>query len=335
MENLYIITGISGHLGRNIAYKLLKENKKVRGLVLHNDKKLFLGKFPNNDNLEIVHGNILNSGDVDKLFLDTLDKKVFLIHTAGLISIQRKMNQKVYDVNVTGTKIITDAAIKHKVHKYIYVSSTDSVKQKKKKYLKDIAYYDEKEVKGCYAKTKAISSKYVLNTCKNKIDACVILPTGMIGPNDYQLGHINEMIIQYLKGDITMLVRGGYDIVDVRDVANGIIAALEVGKANNSYILSNNHFSISEILNIVSELTGQKRIKSFVPKWLVVPFIGVVRLYFKLRGRRLLFTAYSMKTLKKKTYISHEKADYELGYKTRDIKESIKETLEFLKQEYL
>ncbi len=331
IKKLYIITGISGHLGRNIAYQLLEKGELVRGFVLPHDSKLNLDSFPHRNNLEIIYGNILNKDEVNSLFCDIGDKQVILIHCAGLISIEKKMNQKVYDVNVNGTKIITDAAIKYKIHKYIYVSSVDSINIKQLEKHEEIKEFNEHLVRGCYAKTKAISSAYVLSSTRDKINTSIVLPSGILGPNDYHLGHLNELIVQYLNGDIKMIIRGGYDMVDVRDVASGIIACADKGGAGECYVLSNQHYSILSILDTVSEITGQKRIKTKVPKWLVLMFSGIVNLYYKMRKKRVLFTAYSLKTIRKKTHISHKKADLELGYKTRDIKETLIDTINWFK----
>lgn len=102
---------------------------------------------------------------------------------------------------------------------------------------------------------------YEMTKTKN-LDACIVHPSGIIGPNDFGRSHLTQLIIDFCNHRLTACVKGGYDFVDVRDVADGIIRACEVGKAGNCYILSNRYFTIKEVLDTVSEVKGIKKIKN-------------------------------------------------------------------------
>ena len=331
-EKIFLITGITGHLGRNVASLLLEKGEKVRGFVLKGDNKLFLDRFPRPENLKIYYGDIRNEEEVEALFEGTKEKEVYLIHCAALITLVKKKDQRVYDVNVNGTKNITDAAIRHKVHKYVYVSSTDTIPKKGKQIIEDIKVYDEKKIKGCYGKTKTIASAYVLNACKGKINASLALPSGILGPNDFYGARMNRMIYQYRIGKLHSAMSGGYDMVDVRDVAKGVIAILKKGKKNESYILSNSHYDIVTLLDMVSEITGQKKIRHVIPRWVVILSTPFLSIQAKLHHQKPQVTAHSMKMIGKNTYLSHAKAERELGYHPREMKETIKDIVEWVEE---
>ena len=163
-----------------------------------------------------------------------------------------------------------------------------------------------------------------------------ILPgriTGIIGPNDYGHGHLTQMVISYLNGSLTACVEGGYDFVDVRDVADGVIAATKKGKKGECYILSNRYIPVRELLNTLSRVTGGKSIKTVLPLWFAKMTAPLAELYYKIRHESPLFTRYTLYTLTSNARFTYEKARRDLGYKPRDISVTIKDTVSFLTRE--
>ena len=331
MNRTFFITGISGHLGRTIAHELLLNNEKVVGFVMPNEKNLNIKDYPNNKNLTIVYGTVLNEKDLDTFLTAKNNTNKILIHCAGLISISKKYEENVYKVNVDGTKLVTNKAIEHKVHKYIYVSSVHAIKENGKNGLiTETLNFNPDDVEGTYAKTKAIATAYVLAATKDKINTTVVHPSGIMGPNDFLKGNINSVLTQYLKGSLTAIVKGGYDVVDVRDVAHGIISAVEHGKDHNTYILSGNYVSIKKMLDIASDFTNKKKIKFVLPSWFITLTMPMIALHFVIRRQKPLFTLYSLRTLISNSNFSNEKARKDLNYAPRDIKITINDTINWL-----
>ncbi len=90
--------------------------------------------------------------------------------------------------------------------------------------------FDPAAVHGLYARTKAEAPRLVLAAGQAGLDVSVVHPSGICGPYDCGAGHLTQLFIDYYKGRLTACVAGGYDFVDVRDVADGIIAAAQKGK---------------------------------------------------------------------------------------------------------
>ena len=86
--------------------------------------------------------------------------------------------------------------------------------------MTEITDFNPDKVNGEYAKTKAEIAKYVLEKANNEgLDVCIIQPSGIIGPYDFGNSHLTQMILDFANGRLTACVKGGYDFVDVRDVA--------------------------------------------------------------------------------------------------------------------
>ncbi len=326
MEKKYLVTGANGHLGSTIINLLLKEKKKVRAFVLENDV-LHLDK-----KVEIIRGNITDKKSIYPLFKDLENKEVIVIHCAGIVTIASKFDQKVYDVNVVGTKNIADVALEYKVKKFIHVSSVHAILEEKNKTIKEVDKFYPDKVEGLYAKTKAEASNYILDMSKKGLNAIVVHPSGIIGPGNYGKGHLSQLIIDYLNNRLTAIVKGGYDFVDVRDVADGILKAIEKGRVGECYILSNRYFEIKEIINLLHEVTNHKPIKTILPNWFAKLTAPIAELYYKILKQPPLYTSYSIYTLSTNSHFSHEKATKELDYNPRDMKETLKDTVDWLKK---
>lgn len=327
MDELYLVTGAAGHLGSTLVRKLLALNKDVRGLVLAGEENIPAG------DLEIYYGDVRDKESLTDFFDNPQDKSLIVLHCAGIVSIATKFQQIVYDVNVIGTKNIVDLCRQNKVKKLVYVSSVHAIPEKGKgETIFEISEFNPDDVVGLYAKTKSEATSYVLSAAKSGLDASVVHPSGIIGPFDNGRGHMTTLIIDYYEGRLTSGARGGFDFVDVRDVADGIIACSEKGRSGECYILSNKRFLISEILYMLHEITGKKEIKRFLPLWFVKLTATAAEAYYKILKQPPLFTSYSIYTLNTNALYSHEKATSELGYTTRDMRESLQETVDWLKE---
>ncbi len=326
MEKIYLVTGANGHLGSTIINLLLKEKKNIRAFVLENDV-LHLDK-----KVEIIRGNITDKKSIYPLFKDLENKEVIVIHCAGIVTIASKFDQKVYDVNVVGTKNIADVALEYKVKKFIHVSSVHAILEEKNKTIKEVDKFYPDKVEGLYAKTKAEASNYILDMSKKGLNAIVVHPSGIIGPGNYGKGHLSQLIIDYLNNRLTAIVKGGYDFVDVRDVADGILKAIEKGRVGECYILSNRYFEIKEIINLLHEVTNHKPIKTILPNWFAKLTAPIAELYYKILKQPPLYTSYSIYTLSTNSHFSHERATKELDYNPRDMRKTLKDTVEWLKK---
>jgi dihydroflavonol-4-reductase len=208
------------------------------------------------------------------------------------------------------------------------VSSCHAIPEGKKgSLITETRDFNPAAVVGHYAKTKSEASRLVQEAVKNDgLDAVTVHPSGIIGPGDFSNTHLTQMVADYLAGKIPAAIKGGYDFVDVRDVADGILLAAEKGKTGECYLLSNEYITVKELLNTLADITKRKPPRmtvSHTAAKLSLPFFGVAG---KVKKHRPLFTLYSLYTLRSNSNFSHEKAAKELGYTPRSIRESLTDT---------
>lgn len=329
MTRLYIVTGAAGHLGNTIVRDLCRTGERVRCFIMPTDPSPALTGL----NVEIVSGDICKISEITPLFDDTDKFETIVIHAAGIVSIATKFDQNVYDVNVTGTLNLIEQCQKHQVKRLIYISSVHAIpEQPERQVIREIKSFDPEAVVGLYAKTKAEATKLVLASVTAGLDCVVLHPSGIGGPNDYGHGHFKQLVMDFLDGRLTAFINGGYDFVDVRDVSKGIIAAVDKGRTGECYILSNRFIAVSELLHLLAELSGKKRLKTILPLWFARLTAPLAELWYHLKKQKPLYTRYSLYTLGSNSNFSHQKADAELGYSTRSLRETLQDTIFFIQQ---
>lgn len=327
---IYIITGANGFLGNNLVRALVKNpNNEVRALVSSPNRADALKHL----NCKIFAGDVTQPDSLADIFNVPKGAKVYVIHCAAIVYIKSKPNPTLRAVNVHGTQNIVDKTLQIGA-KLVYVNSVHSIPELPNgEVMAEIDHFDPAKVEGAYAKSKAEAAQLVLDAVKNRgLDACIVHPSGIIGPYDYKTSHLTQLIIDTMTGRLKAGVKGGYDFVDVRDVVNGIIAACEKGKSGECYILSGHYVSVPDLLKMIAEASGRKPVKTFLPLWLAELTAPLSEIYYNIKKQPPLYTKYSLYTLRSNANFSHAKADRELGYRSRPTKETIVDTVQWLKQ---
>ena len=323
-ENLntrYIITGANGHLGNNIIRLL--EGKRV-----HVDAMVLPGvKCQDHDNIHYFRADVRDIESMRSHFEKRDDEILYVIHTAGIIDITEKGMPNTRSVNVKGTKNIIDLCMENDVERLLYVSSVHAIPERKKgEVIREVDSFDPELVRGAYAKSKAEATRMVLDAARKGLRATVVHPSGIIGPYDESGNHLVQMLTDYVKGILPAAVKGGYDFVDVRDVAYGCLEAIEFGRIGECYLLTGEHLEIGSMLEMARKITGGKKL-TLLPIWVARISSPLMTLIARRHKERPLFTSYSLHTLETGSVFSHEKATMELGYETRTMTETIRDTI--------
>lgn len=322
---MIVITGAAGFVGNVLTKQLVENGEKVKAIVTKTDNLKSLEDL----NVEIIIGDVR-----DETFLEeTFSGARTVYHLAGIISITSGQSDLIEEVNIGGTQNVIDACLKGNVSKLIYMSSVHALKEwPHGKLIDETAPIAPDDVIGDYAKSKARATLAVKESIKQGLKAIVVYPSGIIGPSSYTVSNMGQLLIDFSKGRIPILIEGTYDFVDVRDVVSGTIAASKQGEAGDDYILSGYQITLKQLFSIISNLTGQKMPKVFLPNWLLKWFIPLSNFMAKRAKKSPTLTSYALYSLASNSLFSHEKANAELGYHPRHITRTIEDTLNWYKE---
>ena len=312
---MVVITGPTGHIGNVLVRELLKRGERVRALVLPGED---LAPIQGLD-IETMEGDVL---DLDSLIC-AFEGADVVYHLAGVISIVPGEWDRLYKVNVVGTKNVIHACFTCGVRRLVYASSIHAFAEPSPG-IKLSMEYD---------RSKAMATLEVLEAVEKGLDAVVVCPTGVMGPYDYRLSEMGRLIRDFSRKTLIGYVNGAYDFVDVRDVARGLILACERGRSGESYILSGERITIPEIMSLLEELTGAPRPWLKFPVWFAEFAAAIFTpLYLLVTRKRPLLTTCSIQTLQRNSETTSQKATQELGYSARPLRQSIEDSINWLKQ---
>ncbi|HMR97770.1 MAG TPA: SDR family oxidoreductase [Anaerolineales bacterium] len=318
---MWLVTGATGHIGNVLVRKLIERGEKVRVLTLPGESLESISGLE----VEAAQGDVLNLDAVFESFRGI--RGVF--HLAGIISIMPGKNQFVRRVNVDGTKNILRAAKESGVEKLVYTSSIHAIKRVEDGVINESLPFDPNNHYGEYDRTKAEATLEVQKAAHSGLEAVIACPTGVIGPYDFRGSLMGDIIRTAAEEKPTLYVDGSYDFVDVRDVADGLIAAAKHGKRGESYILSGQRISVRYMLETVREITGGRFFQMKVPFDLAKFAALFMPMYYSLSHATPRFTPYSLEVLRSNANISHAKATRELEYQPRSLYESIRDTVKW------
>ena len=336
-NRIYLLTGAAGFLGSNICLQLLEKGCKVRALVLPNDKSV---KFIPKD-VEVVIGDLTDEASLEPFFTVPEGTHSVIIHCASMVTVDPTFSDKLMEVNVTGTRNIITKVLAHpECEKMVYVSSTGAIpEQPHGTPIKEVDKFtpvDDRKVVGAYSLSKAIATQMVLDSVKVMgLKACVVHPSGILGPYDHALGETTRTVLQIIKGEMPMGMQGSFNLCDVRDLAAGTIAAIDKGRDGECYILANEPVTLKEMCDMIQKECNAKKIGIYLPLGLANKIAQALEKQAEKTGKKPLMTTFSVYNLARNNVFDYSKAQRELGYTTRPYQETIHDEVRWMIEEGL
>ena len=336
-ERYYLLTGAAGFLGSNICLQLLEKGCKVRALVLPNDKSV---KFIPKD-VEVVIGDLTDEASLEPFFTVPEGCSSVIIHCASMVTVDPGYSEKLMAVNVGGTRNIISKVLAHpECEKMVYVSSTGAIpEQPHGTPITEVSQFtpcDPKKVVGAYSLSKATATQMVLDSVKVMgLKACVVHPSGILGPNDHALGETTRTVLQIIKGEMPMGMQGSFNLCDVRDLAAGTIAAIDKGRVGECYILANEPVTLKEMCEMIQRECTAKKISVYLPLGLADKIAQMLEKQAEKSGKKPLMTTFSVYNLARNNVFDYSKAKRELGYTTRSYQETIHDEVRWMIEEGL
>ena len=325
MSQKVCLTGATGHVGYAILMELQKHADKDVRILIRKDSPIFNGL-----KAEKVFGDITD----EESLLAAFEGVDVVYHVAGMVEIKPGHEDLVRQVNVEGTLNVIDACKKRGVKKLVYMGSVDTyVPKPDNEVMTETRDYDPETLEGAYAKTKAEATSAVLAANCEALQTVVTQPSACMGPYDFKVSAVGSMIRMFMKGSFPVTMTfGGYNFVDVRDVALGAVAAGDKAKGGEVYILCNKSVTVDEFLRMLAEAAGNKPPRLKLGKGLIDFAAPIMETYYKVAKKPAIFTRYAIRKLCSNCNFSYEKAARELGYAPRPLDESLRDTIAWIKE---
>ena len=321
-NTVYLVTSAAGFMGGIVVRKLLERGERVRAFVLKGDPAV---KYVP-EGAEVFEGDVCDRESLERFFTVPKGTETICLHIASLVSVSPDYDQIVMDVNVGGCWNIVDCCVNHsECRKLVYVSSTGAIPELPKgQKITEVDHFEPGQVLGCYSESKALATQLVLDAVRDyELDACVVHPSGILGPGDNAVSETTGTIIKIINGEMPAGIAGSFNLSDARDLADGIIAAADKGRRGECYILANDEVSFRDFAGLLAEEVGIRPMHTFLPIWAANAMAKVMEKQAKHKGTKPLMTTFSVYNLSRNNDYDSSKARRELGYRTRSYRETI------------
>lgn len=311
-----LVTGGSGRLGNVLVRELLSQGHEVHVLAVPTEPKpKSLKGLP----IHLHIGNILDKKSVKK----AMKGAEIVYHLAAKVRYAPDADGSIWAVNVTGTRYVAKMCMKLGVKRLIHVSSHHALQHQPHSIPLDETRPLALDEGTDYHKSKAHAEHIILELVQEGLPAIIVSPGRTIGPHEYEPTLLSKAFLDLYKGEVSTLIEGTGDYVDVRDVTKGMTQAASKGGIGERYILSGWMLKTRELLSLIEKVTDKKIPVNVLPLWMAQASIPLIKLSHKILGAEAPITKEMLEASQSNPKILNTKAKQALGFQIRELEESL------------
>jgi dihydroflavonol-4-reductase len=183
-----------------------------------------------------------------------------------------------------------------------------------------------------YGWSKAQAEALVMEAAAGGLDAVILNPTAIIGPYDFRPSALGQVLLSLSRGRLPVLIHGGFNWVDVRDVAEAAIAAERRGRSGQRYLLAGTWLSMLDLSRLVDSAGGRSKRRVAAPFWAARLGAALIDLVGSMDGKQPVFTGDTLRAISKHRRISTDKARAALDFRPRPLEETVEQTLAWFRE---
>lgn len=301
-----LVTGATGFVGAAVARALVRAGVAVRVLARPEADLTNLEGLP----VERVAGDLRDPTSLRAALSDCRH----LYHVAAHYALWAKNPSIFYDVNVTGTRNLLEAARDVGVERTVYCSTIGAIGLPPGGGLgTEEAPVSLEQMAGHYKRSKYLAEQEVHKLAKEGLPVVIVNPSAPVGEGDVKPTPTGQVIVDFMKGRMPAYIETGMNIIDVDDVATGHLLAMEKGRQGERYILGSTNLLLREVFEILSRLTGLKAPAVKLPRSAVLPLAYLNHWVANVTGLPPRIPLEGVKMAKYKMHYDCSKAIRELG----------------------
>ena len=314
-----LVTGGSGFIGQHLVAALLEQGRRVRILDVRPPASAVAG-------VHFIQGSILDAA----LVREALDDVEDVYHLAALPGMWMPNKDDFHAVNCRGTEVVIGAARERGVSRFLHCS-TESIlfgASNNAAILTEDVHTTPDEMPGAYTRSKLLAEQLALQAATSGFPVIVANPTMPIGRHGGNFTPPTTMVRYFLSRSTQIYFDFVLNLVDVRDVAAGLLLAMQHGQVGRRYILGGEDISLRTLLEILGSMTGRNARRIQIPAGIAHVAAATMEFFADhITHRSPSATVEGVLIASRSKPLSMEKSRRELGYAPRPIESALRDTV--------
>jgi dihydroflavonol-4-reductase len=254
-----------------------------------------------------------------------------VFHVAADYRLWVRDAKPMYRANADGTRALLEAARNAGVERAVYTSTVGCIGFVEGGLGDETTPVSLADMTGHYKRSKWLAEQAALESARGGFPVVIVNPTAPVGDHDFKPTPTGKTIVDFLKGGMPAYVDTGLNVVDVQDVAAGHLLACEKGRPGERYILGAENMTLRGILENLSGFSGVPAPKVKLP-WLVAAAAGAASTgWAVVSGHEPRVPLDAVRMAKKKMWVTHAKAEKDLGYRPGAAAEGLRKAAEWFR----
>ena len=325
------VTGASGFIGGSLVRELVSRGHRVKGLVRTRSNLRGLDGFE----WERVVGDI---NDQEKL-TQAMRGCDWCFHTAATYELWVPDETAMFDVNVSGTRHLIDAALAAGCSRIVHTSTAGTMALPQAVIHGELRPTDEStpvteaDMAGPYLRSKWLAERIARRAGREGAPVVVVNPSAPFGPRDARPTPTGKLLVDFLNRRLPGWMDGGFNVVHIRDVVAGHILAAEKGKPGERYILGNveGNWTLQETFSMLAQVTGIPAPERKISPAVATLLARLSELGARFTGRPPRIPLAGVRMVGRKMFVSPVKAIRELGLPQTPPEKALQDAVEWFR----
>ena len=323
-----LVTGVSSFLGYHVARQLNEQGIQPRVLELPESNLDPLKKL----GVRRCEGHLGDARAVDAACAGVAT----VIHMAFKVSVGggAKQLEEMRRINIEGTNRLLETAAAKGVTRAVVASSALAVGvNRRPEPLDETANWADHAFNLPYATLRRQAEQEALARTRPGFAVVAVSPAFTFGPDDPVGAPANKLLKSLINGKLRFTLPVGFGCLDVRDFAQGAILAAERGRPGQRYLLSGHNVTANQLLQEAAALAGVRAPRFEPPRALLYALVGAVEIFSALTGKAPPLTRDVLQVIGRYAWYDTSRARTELGWEPRPLKQTLEDTIRWLRNQ--
>jgi hopanoid-associated sugar epimerase len=321
-----LVTGGAGFIGSHLVRLLVDRGESVRVLERARAKvdHLPLAR------IELIHADIRDRGAVRKAVQGC--GRVY--HLAADPQLWAKRRGHFRQVNYLGAVNVLEEALAAGAQRVLH-TSTESILTRARQTtpIAEDQHVTIDDVIGPYCRSKFLAERHAFRLARAGQPVLIVNPTLPVGPGDWGRSPPTQMMLDFCLGKRPAYLDAELNLIDVRDVAEGMVRAVERGRPGRRYLLGAENWSIRSLFEHLAQLTGRPSSRWRVPYAVALAAAYVSEMWAHLVTHQIPAASITgVKLTRRRMHFDARRSLDELGLVPRPVGESIQEAVAWFHQ---